>query len=863
MNPYQLNNLTPEQLHLRIMESPAGFSAEDDSIQYLGRQIQLIDGITALSGQTLNTAGSKQLLERLVDRDSDIQTKLSGSTAEAIEITASQLWDEFEFGAIDRSPTKKVQCAVFLKCVKLAPTDTIKLLANTHLLSKAEKLEIILAAEQRHPISERFWNSLEIPLSIRLEKAKSLFQRLPDMPSLAEEDNVISEQLTTLPPANSVKARRLEIRQILTSQNNELARQLLSDVDHIEKNFIPKAENYGSVNDDDFMLHTTRLLYLYAACSGFSREADIAELTSYIRSVLYSAEPKSIWHIAKELAYLSKQPGAIGYCRYIHAVANILKAPADVASQFEDFKQLSDIEGFALLESKPLDKYLTALRANITTMTPEYSQELLDAVNQLKGQAAAISLPEGKPDIKAKFHRLLMVIAACKSSEQIMDTSVLKPFVSIIMEHDNKNNIPYLISGLARLVQSSPKMQQILGDPGIKGGKLLRLAPLQLLAFVPDLISEDEVRELNQYLQDSLANRRQMKDTKVFHQWLITLELALSSEVMDKAMVLPVLKKLTQNLTYDKLGLLKMLFKTGDRFHEFLNHTGFSCQKEGLPLLIAEQGANALVGNSKGFTQWLFDQRYYHVLPSYMASMSGLGYTEITDLMDEFIESIANDTFIKTRQSPLNNPHLQAIYPEYPQFRAGWRANFSHFSEATRNKLLSPGETLELTEKPWDLFINGLEVYSCQSPALGPCSGNLALMSLVMDGRNAMIVKKNQKGNILSRSIIRMVLDQDNRPALFLELAYPNFHEQRDKSNLLFIDAARDIAHQMKLPLYHPLKSGQGGSGEEVKLLKGRAPYDYFDSFEGFSKRENVKFSCVHRDLESARSQHRNQTEDF
>ena len=35
MNFYQLNGLTPEQLHALIMESPAGFSAEASSIQYL------------------------------------------------------------------------------------------------------------------------------------------------------------------------------------------------------------------------------------------------------------------------------------------------------------------------------------------------------------------------------------------------------------------------------------------------------------------------------------------------------------------------------------------------------------------------------------------------------------------------------------------------------------------------------------------------------------------------------------------------------------------------------------------------------------------------------------------------------------
>ena len=72
------------------------------------------------------------------------------------------------------------------------------------------------------------------------------------------------------------------------------------------------------------------------------------------------------------------------------------------------------------------------------------------------------------------------------------------------------------------------------------------------------------------------------------------------------------------------------------------------------------------MGKSKGVSQWLFKQRHYHLLPSYMASMTECGNTEITDLIHEFIEASANNTFIENRQSPLNNPHLQAVYRNTP-----------------------------------------------------------------------------------------------------------------------------------------------------------------------------------------------------
>ncbi|WP_257264174.1 hypothetical protein, partial [Endozoicomonas sp. ONNA2] len=727
MNPCQLQGLTPQQLYALIRESAVGFSAEGGSIQYLGRQIQLHDGITALSEQKVITAESKQLFARLVNLQPDLETELPGSKAEAIQRVAKNLVVKYRFGAIAKSPTREVQCAVFLECMlspHIGKVATIRKLSEANSLSEAEKLGIMLAAEEKLVLPGGCWELVDIPLSIRWEKAKRLFQCLSEKPSLAE-DHEITEQLFVLNPIvreKLFKVGLLVIRQIIESENNELSRQLLSEVDNIEKLFTPKAEESGclsSVDDDqDFKFYTKRLLYLYAACSGFSQEADIAELTSYVRTVLYSTDAKNIWHIVKELAYLSKQPGSIGYCRYIDVVANILKVPAThVSLQFENLKQLSDINGFALLESKKtLPPYLKVLRANIDNMTPEYSQVLLDTVDDLECKFADISLPEDKPAIKSKVHRLLMIIAACKSSRQIMDTAVLARFVVVIMKHRNQKNIPYLIHGLARLAQSTPKIQQILGKPKVSGGDHLRLAPLQLLGFIPEVISEDEFIKLGESLHACGANKRRMKDIKVFHQWQATLEQVLVNNDMNKAMVVQILKNLTHSPTYDKLGWLHILLKIGGRFNKFLDSMGLSCQMEGLPLLIAEKGSEALVGINKAVSKWLLKQRHSHLLPFYIVSMSEycdeIGNTEITGLIQEFIHSSANHTFIEARQSPLNNPHLQVVYQKYTQFKAGWRANFSNFSEETRNKLLSPGETLELTEDPWDLFISGLEVHS-------------------------------------------------------------------------------------------------------------------------------------------------------
>ena len=846
MNFSQLIGLTSQDLYETIIESPTGFSVEDGSLQYLGRQIQLQDDLTVFCE---NTSDSKHLLERMITIKPDFKTVLPDSKTEAIQCSARKLIYDFDYvDALNNSPSKEVQFAVINKLMDMDIVLALDTMCKTDNLSVDEKLRFFLIAEEKRkrPVGPNHWKLSGIPLSVRLQKTKELFQNIPGTPPYDKAGTNIHDSYIKVLSGIPAKGTINELREAFESEDNELSRQLLKEVDHIENEFIPKVSADGTLPwniDKKFNIFVNNLLYLYAASSGFLTD-NVDELTSYIRSLMYGNSYR-LSHCVEELCFLSKQPGAMGYSRYIHAVAEILKTPKNVVSEYEKNEQLSDTRGFSLLQSKKtLTPYLTALKADIENMVPEYSEVLLPEVTKLEHDFAEIALPKDEPGIRAKVHRLLMIISACKTAKQKIDGSLLAPYVRDILGHGTKNNIPYLIKGLAYLVQSTPKIQKILSGIRMRGGDHLRLAPLQLLPLVPDIISEDNLEELCNSLQASAANRRVIKDCKVFHQWLATLELVSTCEVTDG--VMPILKALTQSMTFAKLGLLYVAFKLEDRFHEFLERMGFNCPKEGLPLLIAKKGRDVFVGNSKTDSQWLLQQRHFHLLPIYLASMEDYcnhcGNTELVPLIEEFIKSCTNNTFIENRQSPMNNRHLKVVYQKYPLFIAGWRANFSDFSQETRNKLLSVGETLELTENPWDLFISGLEVKTCLSPD-SKLEANQGLMGYVMDGRNAMIARKSKKGNILSRSLIRMVLDQDDCPALSLEMAYP---EQR---NLLYIDAAREIADEMKLPLYHRTDPDKDdAAGEKVRFLEGRAPFDYFDSIYDARKRQEIEFSKVKRD---------------
>ncbi len=67
MNLSHLIGLTSQDLYETIKKSPIGFSVENSSIQYLGRQIQLQNGLTVLPENSSGTTNGKKLFDRMVN----------------------------------------------------------------------------------------------------------------------------------------------------------------------------------------------------------------------------------------------------------------------------------------------------------------------------------------------------------------------------------------------------------------------------------------------------------------------------------------------------------------------------------------------------------------------------------------------------------------------------------------------------------------------------------------------------------------------------------------------------------------------------------------------------------------------------
>ncbi|MEX1012587.1 MAG: hypothetical protein WD595_06665 [Waddliaceae bacterium] len=141
------------------------------------------------------------------------------------------------------------------------------------------------------------------------------------------------------------------------------------------------------------------------------------------------------------------------------------------------------------------------------------------------------------------------------------------------------------------------------------------------------------------------------------------------------------------------------------------------------------------------------------------------------------------------------------------------------------------------TDKPFYLLTAGQVGGSCQrldgSPGLNKC-----LTGYLIDGKNRMIALVDEQGNLKGRSFIRLLLDKDNQPVLFLERAYPGNMSDKDKE--MIIQGAVAKAKRLNVPL-HSLQMGQGVKYAGIIQSKGsNAPYEYADASDGVGVTEGV-----------------------
>jgi hypothetical protein len=113
--------------------------------------------------------------------------------------------------------------------------------------------------------------------------------------------------------------------------------------------------------------------------------------------------------------------------------------------------------------------------------------------------------------------------------------------------------------------------------------------------------------------------------------------------------------------------------------------------------------------------------------------------------------------------------------------------------------------TIEETEAPQDLLLIGTEVERSCLRICGDPRKNCCVMGVCLDGKMRALVLRDESGRIKTRALIKILLNSEDQPVLFIDDIYPAKTPEIEE---IFIQFARKKAESMGLDLYREDRSG-------------------------------------------------------
>jgi len=237
-------------------------------------------------------------------------------------------------------------------------------------------------------------------------------------------------------------------------------------------------------------------------------------------------------------------------------------------------------------------------------------------------------------------------------------------------------------------------------------------------------------------------------------------------------------------------------------------------------------------------------EEYIRIFGSYrIPDIMNIYYADTKQFLDRIphlmnhIISVLTGTYREKRYSTEENLHLQKI-PE--EILLKWQENFVYSiseNDLCLESVTNQDSTLFAhdTDDPQDLLLCGTEIPTCQS--IHPDNAPARILAYLGNGQNRLLAVKDKKGRILARAIFRLMLDEKNKPVLFLERQYPLID---NKFFNVILSLAKKSADRLKLPL---TAETHGYPKLTIRYLQGRVPYDATDalSAEGNSSSELFK----------------------
>ena len=141
-----------------------------------------------------------------------------------------------------------------------------------------------------------------------------------------------------------------------------------------------------------------------------------------------------------------------------------------------------------------------------------------------------------------------------------------------------------------------------------------------------------------------------------------------------------------------------------------------------------------------------------------------------------------------------------------------------------------------------DLLLMGTEVKSSCQKVDGDPSFNIGLVATLIDGKNRLVIVRDCEGKIAARVILRIMLDNNNEPVLFMERLYIRYNDPRLEKFVL-----RGCIKKAKMMNVSLFAGAEWLGNIENKTpyplvlttLNGPASYEYSDAAGGMQKNGN------------------------
>lgn len=157
--------------------------------------------------------------------------------------------------------------------------------------------------------------------------------------------------------------------------------------------------------------------------------------------------------------------------------------------------------------------------------------------------------------------------------------------------------------------------------------------------------------------------------------------------------------------------------------------------------------------------------------------------------------------------------------------------------QSSSNSASTKGWTVEETDDWEDLLLCGTEVLgSCQN-INGDPDYNKCLLNYILDGKNRLVVLRDQEGHLRARSILRLLWNNTtDSPVLYQERVYKTAGVSEESLNAIQ-KMCKHKANSLEISLYKAKsdndddeEDGGNETRSELVSLNGIAPYEYVDA---------------------------------